>query len=428
MPTVARRGNVISTDHMWTESSRAESPGLATHLLNAGFQVKTISLDGRQTRQVFSPQGRPFADAFVYEGAYSEDRKLASYQRKMRQVSTPQYARAFWSWPGYIRKAGYDPDLAFALLHHQQPNEAKALSEGIDAAGGFWVPPDFVSAVLSAVSEQSLMILCSVRPTSSDTLHVPRFLPPSTLPSVYSTQMPIVAGASETPARPPNQGQTPGFGLLSVPVRRFRSIVTVSRDALADAAWVTPFLQGAFARDLGPQISNAILNGDTNGGGGILTNQFIPSTNLQSGAGHALDNSSDDRWRSGLKAALPEQYRDNAIALMHGSLQAAYESETPGANNRAVLVRHDDVRNQFLFDEVPMRASGLMPAVPTSVTSPVLLYGDLAAGCVVANRADASMSIITESVAADFDALDVVFVARVGTAVLNPDAFRMGVL
>jgi HK97 family phage major capsid protein len=234
----------------------------------------------------------------------------------------------------------------------------------------------------------------------------------------------IIGGAGESPPRPSGQGVGPGFGLLEIPIKRFRSICTVSRDLLADAGWSLPFLRDAFARDVGVLISQWMLFGDT----ALLTNAQIPSTNLQAAAAHTLDNTSDDRWRSGLKAALPEQYRDNAIVLLSGSLQSAYESEQAGPNGRPVLVRHDDVRNQFLFDEVPMRASSLLPSVPTTSTQPVMVYGNLQAGMVVANRAEASMQVITESVSADYDAVDVVFVARLGAAVLVPDAFRLGVL
>jgi HK97 family phage major capsid protein len=57
-----------------------------------------------------------------------------------------------------------------------------------------------------------------------------------------------------------------------------------------------------------------------------------------------------------------------------------------------------------------------------------MVYGDFGSGMVVATRADASLRILTETVAADYDAVDCVFVARIGAAVLTPDAFRLGSL
>jgi HK97 family phage major capsid protein len=399
------------------EPDRSRLPG---GLASLGFEVKTLDYGSHARPVIHTPTGLPYAPLEVFDGPYPvSDAKTARYMTRMRWSQRRDYKAAFWSWPSALRKANYNADLAFAML---PPDERKALSEGIDAGGGFLVPPDFLAEVMSAVAESSLMGLATIRPTTSDMLYVPRFLPNAS--SAYATQMTIVGGAGEMPARPSGMGTSPGFGILEVPIKRFRSIVTVTKDLLADADWALAFLRDAFARDLGVLISQWMLFGD----GGILVNPSIVQANLQAGVAHSLDNSSDDRWRSGLKSALPEQYREKAVALMHGTLQSAYESETPGANGRAILVRHNDYGGGWLFDEVPLLTSNLMPAVPTTTTQPVLAYGDLQAGMVVANRADASMTIVTESVSADYDAVDVVFVARLGTGVSVPDAFRIGAI
>src|SRR5215831_18225052 len=360
----------LSFDHMWSASHlpavkhSSSQTRLPKAMQQAGFEIKTVG----ETPLVFDRHGRPFAEAGVFCGPLAseaahvvsasesyaphrsefaidrslvpstERQRVAAYQSKMRLTATAEFEAAFMRQFAYLKKANFDHNLANTLHVYQHP-EVKNLLEGLDFAGGAWVPPTFLSEVMSAVSEQSLMGLATIRPTSSDTLWIPTFLPNAS--SAYSSQMPITGGAGETPARPsPTLSGGLGFGLLEIPIKRFRTPpIPVSRDLLADAAFLLPYLRDRFVADLGTLISQWMLYGD----GGILTNAQIPSSNLQGALGHALDNSSDDRWRQSVKAALPEQYRAKAVALMHGSLQAAYENETPGSSNRPIAVRHNDV-------------------------------------------------------------------------------------
>jgi HK97 family phage major capsid protein len=419
MPTaVARRGNVLSYDHMWTSDTPPSRAGLPRHLAARGFEIKTIAYGGKP-QPVVVAAGRPFAEAMVYMGEYSIDTRLADYQSKARATASPSYERAFWSWPSFLRKAGWDERMAYSLMRSATPAEYKALTEAVDGAGGFWVPPTFLAEVFSAVAEQSLMPLCTLRPTTSDVLEIPRFLPSTVAPSVYSTRLqPTVTG--ETP------NQTPadvGTGYLKVYVRPIRSKIRASRDWLADAAYAMAYLKDAFARDLGAQITAQVLVGPDFGA--LLYDAGIPQTNLQPAAGDTLSATSEAQWRA-MKSSLPGQYRDTARVIMGGDLLGAWENLAPGPSGRAVGTRHNDVSGSYLFDEVPLVTSGLMPSYGTP--GPRLVYGDLGSGYLIATRADVSMSIITESIASDYDEVDVIFRARLGGIVQNPDAFRVGIL
>jgi HK97 family phage major capsid protein len=419
MPT-AVRGNVVSHwDELPPTPSRQQRSKLPEHLSRRGFEVKMASYGNRQEPVVVDRNGRSFAPAMVYSGEYSNDAQLASYQRKMRATASSTYEKAFWRWPAFLVKSGGNRDMAFAMLINAMP-EAKALVEGIDSSGGFWVPPDFSSDILSAVAEQSLMGLCTIRPAATDSLVIPKFQPASS--SALGTQL-GVAVVGETAS-----GQTFAdvhFSQIVIPVRRFRSIVRVSRDLLSDSpVALGQELADAFSRDLGSQINAQILTGPDFEP--LLYHPAINTFNLQGGAAHTLDTSSDDRWRQ-LRSALPEQYRPGAHVFMSGTLQSGFDSETAGASGRPVATRHDDVQDRYMFDEVPLISSNWMPSYPPSALSPILLYGDLAQ-YTIAQRADVSLVITSETPAADIDAVDCVLVARYGGACVTPDGFRVGVL
>ena len=318
--------------------------GLARH----GFEVKTIHYGSRQAQVIHTPSGVPFAPLEVYDGPYpTQDAKLARYMQAARWSQRNDYKAAFWRFPTFLRKAGWNADFAFAMLHHDQPAEAKALSEGVDSLGGYLVPPDFLSEIVSAVSEQSLLGMATLRPTTSDVLYAPRFLPSLVAPSVRSTRLePTVTG--ETPNQTPVTDTQ--FGLLPVLVRVFRSKVRVSRDLLMDAEWAMAYLKDAFARDLGTQINQQVLVGHDPTGAlvnfeGILANPAIPTTNLQPGAGDTLSTTSEAQWRA-LKSSLPGQYRNNAVVIMGTDLLTAWENQAPGPSGRPTSVRRDDYRSE----------------------------------------------------------------------------------
>ena len=420
MPLVAvsENGRVLSYDHMWSSAEdqgraiqrKLQSPvtALPPSMQKAGFEVKMVEHDGRERPMVVDARGRVFSEAAVYVGPLSTEAKLGNYQWRMRQNATPARARAFRLQFEYLRKSNFDPDLAFALLRREWPSEAKALSESLDPQGGFLVPPDWVAEVWSSVAENSLMSLCTVRPTTSDLLYVPRFLPSTSQPSVYSSQLqPTVTGETTTQA-----AADVHFGALQVPIRPIRSKIRMSRDLMSDASYALSALQDAFAKDLGAQISQQIIRGpDFNG---ILNDPNVVEVSLQPGAGDTLSATSENQWRA-LKSSLPGQYRDDSVVVMGGDLQAAFENQAPGASGRPAITRHNDVTGQYLFDEVPLVTSGFMP--PYGQPGLVLAYGSLEDGFLVAQRADVSMTIISESTAADSDSVDIVLRARLGGTV-----------
>lgn len=413
----------LSYDHMWSPAHPPAVKGARPPraMATRGFEVKHLTYGNQSVPVVHTPSGLPFAPLEVYDGPLpTHDAKLARYMQAARWAQRADYRSAFWGHFAYLRKAGFDHDLAFAMQHHAAPAETKALSEAVGPSGGYWVPADFLAEILSAISEQSLLSMATLRPTTSDTLYVPRFLPSLSAPSVRSTRLePTVTGetSNQTPVTDTQ------FGLLPVAVRVLRSKVRLSRDLLADAEWAMPFLKDAFARDLGAQITAQMLAGPDFGA--LLYEPAIPVTNLQPGAGDTLSTTSEAQWRA-LKSSLPGQYRNNAVVIMGTDLLAAWENQAPGPSGRPAVVRRDDYHAVYVFDEVPLVSSGSMPSYGTP--GPRMIYGDVQAGYLIANRADVTMQIITESVAADYDEVDIVLRARLGGIVQNVDAFRIGTL
>jgi HK97 family phage major capsid protein len=424
MPTLER---TISHDHMWPAShplavkDTLPRATLPSHMLEGGFELKMASLGHRQQPVVVDQRGRVHAEACVFAGAYSTDPRLADYQRKMRWSARTAYARGFWAWPRFLVKANYQRELAFALMHHEMPLESKALVEGIDPSGGFLVPPDFSATVLAQLAEQSLARFASVRPCSTDVLRVPRFQPNTAYPALGTQLQPTVVGETAS-----NQAFADvHFGVIQIPIRRFRSIVRLSKDLIADSpVALGDTLQAAFVQDVASAVTGEMLVGPDFAA--LTSDPSIPTLSLNPGTGHTLSATSDDGWRA-LRASLLEQFRQRAQVFMHGSLQAAYDGAAPGASTRPVMTRHDDVADRYLFDETPLIASAWLPAYPPANGGPVLVYGDLSQ-YVIAQRADVSLTLATETPAADYDELDAVLIVRLGGAVAFGAAFVVGTL
>jgi HK97 family phage major capsid protein len=251
---------------------------------------------------------------------------------------------------------------------------------------------------------------------------MPRFVPGSN--AAYSTQL----GISVVGETPNQTASMPTLGQIDISLGRLRSIVRVSRDLFTDAPYLLEALRDAFTADLGAQVNNLILNGAVSSGfEGVLTNTAIASTNLQTGALHTFDATTDAQWRT-IKANLPEQFRATGRVFVHGTTQAGLENEQPGSNNRPIAVRHDDVSGSWLLDEIPLTSSQFMPSYPTTATGPILLYGSLQNGYVVGQRADIRASVLSETDAADWDSVDVVMLLRLGGCVQDARAFQLGVI
>jgi HK97 family phage major capsid protein len=383
--------------------------GLATN----GFSLETKTWGGREQEVIVGPSGRVFSEASTFCGPYDDDdlRKVW-YQRAARWSVRREYGEGFWRYLSLVGKT-QDTNLAFAML--PKP-EQKALFESLDGSGGFWTPPTFAEQLLARLAEQSwALTLSSMMPCSSDRLVIPRFLPSSTNGSLYSSQI-HPASVGESPSQ---ASADPGFGSLSIPIRKFRSFIRISRDLLADAAYVEAALLGAFSNDVAAQIDAEVLGGPNFDA--LLTNLAIPQTSLGSGA---LGATSADSWRT-LRSSLPGQYRDAARVVMSGTLQSAFEQLAPSASARPIATRHNDVTGTYVFDEIALQNSAAAPSYPS--TGPVLVYGDLLQ-YTIATRADVTLNVITESDAIDTDCVDFVLWYRAGGAVANADGFRVGVL
>src|SRR5215831_7525977 len=220
----------LSFDHMWaaTHPPAVKHTRLPQSLSGSGFAVKLARLDKREVPLLFDPRGRPFAEAGVFVGPLSDEPRLASYQRKARQTAEPAYAAAFERQFAYLKRANFNAELAWALHVADHP-EIKGLVEALDPSGGSWVPPTFAFDVFRAVSEQSLLGLCSQRPTSADRLVVPRFVPGSN--PAYATQLGISV-VGETPNQTPSDVP---LAQIDVSIGRLRTILRVSRDLFTDA-------------------------------------------------------------------------------------------------------------------------------------------------------------------------------------------------
>lgn len=218
---------------------------------------------------------------------------------QIKAVVNPDYKTAFTS---YVRSRG-------ELSRMKSKDAVKTLTEGIDEDGGFTVPPELLSGMISrdatptripdlvrtvTVSRDKAKILKTNYQT--DDLY-------ASAVRVYKT----AEGASATKA---NQ---PAFGTFEVDVHSFTAELSVTRELLEDSAFP---IMGYLAEQLRIAYRNHAADKILNGSGvgehhGILTRAG------QSGKGPEIVKSGDaskltpDGLKK-LKFAVPEQYDQNA--------------------------------------------------------------------------------------------------------------------
>jgi HK97 family phage major capsid protein len=401
---------------------RSSNSSLPRSLLDRGFEVKTLPMGNHIERIVLSPQGQPFGHEATYTGDLPQDPVWRDWCLKMRWTATPDYERAFWAYVSACGKTR-DEQIAHMLL---EPDERKALVGGIDTAGGVLVPPDWSAQILARLAENNLaMQLADVRPCSRDTLAVPRVLPSPNYPSAFSGGFEVSA-VGESPSQ---NDFDPVFGEAFIGIRKFRARTRISNDLLQDAPFVRDQLATLAARDLGALYTKefTVGPGSSTEWLGILNAPGIDSTDVTGSTAHSISNTellpgSAVAIRA-LRDTLPPQYWQNARWLMSGSIRAAIEALVDGAGRQILAMSRDG--DNFMLDVHPYHTTNFMPA--NGAAGPVLAFGDFHAAYVVAQRADMTVRLDTETYG-DTGETQIVLWARSGGAPTNVDAIRLGTL
>jgi HK97 family phage major capsid protein len=328
-----------------------------------------------------------------------------------KAVLSWEYRGSFGRWLKFASKLGAAG--AFDVL---PLDDKKALSEGIDSAGGFLVPPELSNEIVSVVRERSTVRSnARVLTTTSDHLDVPSF--------DYQAEW-----VGETP--PSSETTITPIGVVGVNVYKLRVKARVSRDLFNDQ----PSLAGWLTTTGGQQIALAEDRAFISAPVGLQPLGFIsrlPSTSIVDVEGSTADTISSTTAAAGsttklvgLEANLPDAFRVNARWFMAGATLAKVRQLVSASGN------------QFFPDYGvhPITAETMLMGHPVSTSSAMPLdgtNGNLVVALVdlsqylVATHNMLSIRILQETYA-DTDQVGVLLIDRVGGVLGTADAIRVG--
>ena len=367
-----------------------------------------------------------FGEEVLFGPIPTDDEQAANFFRMTRAAFQPTYRKAYEKLLRNCTRYRSE-SMAFAMMTGE---EQKALSEGSDAGGGFLVPPDVQAEILVRVAQRAIMRrLARVVTTSRDALRFPRVAAHATSGSIYSSGF-VGGWVGETPAFAETD---PAFGMFEVSVKKLRVATKLSNDFLSDAvANVLAFLAQNGAENMALVEDDGFINGTgdalqpqgiLNGGATTVdvegsTANYILNTTAATGTAPKLIT---------LAYTLPSQYAQGASWLMKRSIEGAIRK----------LV---DASGRFMWP--PLSGSGFAGTPPDLLSYPVynsefmptdgtdankvLVFGDISA-YVIAQRAQITTVVLRERFA-DTDQTGIILFERVGGALWNEDAIRIGIV
>jgi HK97 family phage major capsid protein len=129
-------------------------------------------------------------------------------------------------------------------------------SEGVNEDGGFAVPPDFRQNIMKQIlGEESLMSMCDMQTTNSNSLSLPL---DTTTP--WQTSGGVVPqwlgeGANLTPTKP-------RLGALETKLNKLAALVPITEELLQDAGALTSWLSSKVPEKFNSFINDVIITGD----------------------------------------------------------------------------------------------------------------------------------------------------------------------
>lgn len=246
-------------------------------------------------------------------------------------------------------------------------------SEGDPSLGGSFVPEDVQNEVIKGLSAfTAIRPLISVKRSKSNPYVVPRLTGDgNTYNSAYrGSWKPEGQGISDNGAVLPTQAN-PATGLRQIFMKLWAAdVVVLTRELLMDS--VVNFeteLAEIFASTLGLDLDSAYLNGD-----GILQPRGI-MTYANAGITQVDVGTTTDITYDGLLAlfaALPQQYRKNAVFIMNSATYTNILGITGTSNDHPIFTPNQDIEAIL---KKPVIISEFMPNIGNG-NFPIL-FGDL---------------------------------------------------
>jgi HK97 family phage major capsid protein len=370
----------------------------------------------------------------VLFGPIPEDDKIAAdFYTKTRASFRPEYRTAYQRYLLMSVKTRSEA-MAFNML---SPSEQKALTEGLDTAGGFTVPPDTMAELLVRLAGASVMRrLARIQTTNRDILQWPMVTAAAATAgglasgggSVFSSAF-VGGWVGEVPAFTETD---PVFSQFSIPIRKLRVATKLSNDLVSDSAVnILAFLSSNGAENMALVEDYGFIAGD---GGSLqpkgLLNSGAATVDVEGSTSNTISNASGAGTSNKLITmayTLPSQYAGRASWLTkrvsEGKIRGLNDTGGrplwPPQTGSGFAAAPADLLG------APVYNSEFMPADGTDANK-VIIYGDFSA-YVIAQRAQITSTILRERFA-DTDQVGIILFERVGGDTWNTDAFRIGIV
>jgi HK97 family phage major capsid protein len=309
-----------------------------------GFEAAGETVIGRGRDQ----KGRDY-----FEKVYEEGAGMLS-QKELALMADGEYKRAFRN---YLR--GGEKRLTGA--------EFKVLNEGVDAQGGFLVPDDVLSRIISKDPTPTRVAGRVTRLTTSrDAITMPKVN--YTTDDIYTTGIRVVwSGEQPASGATHRQGTAagtaePAFGQVRIPVHTAMLSMLLTNDQVEDVGFpLVGWTSDKFSETADLLFDNMTLNGTGLGQpAGILLNPGGTGQPAIVKTGSAALLTADGLID--LDYSVPEQYMENLVYIMN---------RTNGAKNIAKL---KDSQNRYLFSMGGAADGGLQGKRPDQLLGKDILY------------------------------------------------------
>ena len=337
--------------------------------------------------------------------AYMRSRNEAQFSDRMSEIS---------------RSAKH---LEFLNANVSKGGAMKVMAEGLDTAGGFWVPPDTrIELIKKIATITAIRPNASAYSTGSDRMIFPKVV--YTADDKYTTGARLTWTGSEAQTSDLSETTNPVAGQIQIPVNLARLGIILQREQLEDNSFdLLGYISEIGAETYALGEDDAFLNGTGVGEPqGLLYHPTFGIANGSTGTvsgstiagGYVLGGTTYITWAGdsfdeptkgilGLEGALPPQYENNAkfygakatYTFIRGLMDAEHRplwQQTDagwGANwvrgLPQTLLGYPVVKDQF------------MPAVASSALP--LLFGDMK-GYYIADRIGLSVEVFRETLAA----------------------------
>ncbi len=426
---VAAVESVNAGDKWYSEPDRKIPHGVngddddQQRLRRAGWEVKS-GIYGKQTSiDVWQPM---FPEAVLHGPMPQSDAKAAEFYRTVRASITEEYKVAYSNYVRQVARTG-DPGLA---MQQMTGAEQKALSEGLDTAGGFTVPVDVQAEMMARTAQVAVMRkYARIVTTSRDTVRYPAVAPNTTSGSIYSSGF-VGGWVGETPAF---SDTDPAFQTFEINVKKLRVATKLSNDLVADSQVnILTWIAQNGAENLALVEDNGFLTGD---GAALqprgLLNCGASTKDVEGATSNTLDNSTSNAGSApkliDLVYAVPSQYVGRATWLMCRAIEGKIRKlvDFQARFMWPMLSGSGFAGTPRTLMDYPVENSEFIPTDGTDANK-VLVFGDLSA-YVIAQRAQMTSVILRERFA-DTDQIGIILFERVGGGVWNTDAIRFGIV